>query len=360
MVISRAGILAQNAELIMKKLAIFNLETNSDSPVLAVGVDWILELSKYFSTTEVASTYVGETKYLGNIRVFELGGGSTGKRLRALTRLIRFSIPIILSKDDYTIFHHMSPRTAVFPGAIFRLMGIPQGLWYSHASKPLSLKVAVHTVNRIFTSAQQTMPISSPKNTFVGHGIPIKRFTELYQEFTQKNCVLFVGRINPVKRLDFLVSEVSRLEQRIPIVCIGPEFNGEYAQHLRTLAHQKKVDLTIKPSVYYQEVPQIMSCYKYFYSGTKGSVDKVALEASLSGCLILTTEEITLKLSGMDRVWKAIGQRPPQTIGNQIKLLAEIGTTELKSLHHLLIEECRKKNDLSKTIFKIVKIMEEM
>jgi len=348
---------ASDAGINMQKLLIFNLETNSESPVLAVGIDWIVELSKHFDSTEVGSTHVGKRNELGKIRVEEIGGGNLLKRFRAILRLGRLSVPLIFHRGEYFVFHHMSPRTAVFPGIIFRMIGIPQGLWYSHASKPISLRIAKKTVNYIFTSTQKSFPIHSNKISIVGHGIPIKKFKGIRGTVRRTGAILYLGRISPVKQLNFLIEELSRVRSQLPVVFVGSEDQSAYARELNMMAKKAQINLTINKSINYSEVPQMMSSFKYFYSGTRGSVDKVALEAAIAGCLILSVEQITLDLTGMSSGWAFIKQKTPQNIADQIRFLESLEDGELRKLQKIVTEECIEKNNLNSTVTKIVQVL---
>ena len=343
----------------MRKLLIFNLETDSQSPVLAVGIEWILELSKHFELTQVVSTHVGDKSQLRNIKVIELGGGNLPKRLLAIIKLTLLSLPVLMDKSSYLIFHHMSRRTAVFPGLLFRFFGIRQGLWYSHASRPMSLKIAIRIVDQIFTSTKQSMPIGNTKTNYVGHGIPINKFRMFSDTGKHMGKVLYVGRISKVKRLDVLIREIAKLKVHKDIVFVGPEYKSAYARELQALAQEQGVELVIRPSVSYGEVPKLMASFKYFYSGTKGSVDKVALEAALSGCFVITMEQITIDLTGMSFAWDVIGKGIPQTISGQIQLLESLEAKECQKIRRNIIEDCQDKNNLTNTVSKIVTVLKE-
>lgn len=344
----------------MNKLAIFNLETDEDSAVLAVSIDWILELAKYFDSTEVISTHIGRRTRLKDIRVVELGGGDYLSRLRALFRLSHISFKIIRQRHEYVIFHHMSPRTAVYPGFLFRLFGIKQGLWYSHSSKPFALRLASKIVDMMFSSTYNSIPINSLKVHQVGHGIPINRFTQLSGNSKRKNGILYMGRISPVKRLDVLITEVSKLKPTVSLTFQGLGSSDDYAKALQESGKRNKVVIELKKEVNYQEVPDIMATFKFFYSGTRNSVDKVALEAALSGCLILSQEDMTLELTGMKLVWKKLGIEPPQSISGQVEQLQLIKDEDLKNYRSLISATCSNQNNLEVTAKKIGQALKDL
>ncbi len=341
----------------MKKLVIFNLQTDPSSPILGFTLDWIKGFQSHFLVTDVVSTHVGERLNLGKVRILKLGGGNTLSRIMAFLKLFKFALGLIPKRNEYYVFHHMSPRTAVFPGILFKLFGIPQALWYSHHAKPVSLRVAVHIVDQIFSSEKNSFPIVSNRAHFVGHGIPLSKFMKVNPIDERSNEILFLGRISPVKKLDNLLKEVSLLQRKLPVVIVGSSTNKDYVEKLRNESSSMEITLTIYGPVNYEQVQSVMKKYKYFYSGMQNSVDKSALEAAISGCFVLCTDEGTQGLSGMTRVWDALQTKIPETIHKQIEVLESVEDNQVPILRELLQIESRQRNDLDKTIFEISMIM---
>jgi len=341
----------------MKKLVIFNLRTDPASSVLGASIDWIEAFRDHFLVTDVVSTHVGKNVDLENVKILELGGGSTGARVKAVFRLFKFAIHIIRRRKEYLVFHHMSPRTAVFPGLLFMFFGIPQGLWYSHSSRPFSLRLSARIVDVIFSSEENSLPLSVQNAHFVGHGISLKRFGTNQSIDSRNNAILFIGRISPIKNLTNLINEVALLGKRLPIVLIGPQSDKKYIEYLRDCASTHKVSLKIKGSVNYSEVHSVMKQFKYFYSGMKNSVDKSALEAAMSGCLVLTTDLGTQELSGMKQAWELFVSDDVTNIHNQIEHLESLGAREINSLQEIVRNQSIRRNSLEDTIARIASIM---
>ena len=341
----------------MNKLVIFNLQTDANSSVLAASIDWIEEFRNHFSVTDVVSTHVGKTTEVKNVRLLEIGGGSQWARIVAVLILTRFALYLIPRRKNCLIFHHMSPRTAVFPGILFKAFRIPQGLWYSHSSKPYSLMISARIVDFIFSSEKNSLPVQSSNAHYVGHGISLKRFGVSQPVTNRKNAVLFIGRISPIKNIFALIDEVSLLDSKIPIKLIGPQFDSKYAKELLRYATEKGIPLSIDDSVTYDKVPFIMSQYKYFYSGMKLSVDKSSLEAAISGCFVLTTDLGTQKLSGMRKLWEMNTPRDLDSIHKQIQFLETISARELNDFQGLVRNEAIIRNSLEKTILKMASLM---
>jgi hypothetical protein len=117
------------------RIVIFNLSMNLDNHVLANTNLWVNEFSKHFERVHVYSTHVGRYSVPNNVCVEEIGGGSFRKRAVALAKLTFIAFKLYKVRKDVVVFHHQSPRTAVYPGIIFRIFGVNQGLWYSHSSR---------------------------------------------------------------------------------------------------------------------------------------------------------------------------------------------------------------------------------
>jgi len=341
----------------MKKLVIFNLRTDPASSVLGASIDWIEAFRDHFLVTDVVSTHVGKDVQLKNVRILELGGGSTRARIRAILMLFKFGIYLIVRRKEYLVFHHMSPRTAVFPGILFMIFGIPQGLWYSHSSRPLALRLSARIVDFIFSSEENSLPLKVQNTHFVGHGISLKRFGTNQPLGSRTWAILFVGRISPIKKLTHLIDEVALLGKKLPIMLIGPQSDMKYIEELKNCASAQNVSLTIDKPVNYDDVHSVMKKFKYFYSGMRNSVDKSALEAAMSGCLVLTIDSGTQDLSGMKRVWEKFVSSDISTIHNQIELLESLEEREIKVLQETVRNESIRRNSLEDTIARIASIM---
>ena len=97
--------------------------------------------------------------------------------------------------------------------------------------------------------------------------------------------------------------------------------------------------------------------FKYFYSGMKNSVDKSALEAAISGCLVISTENGTLHLSGMRKAWDEFQLAIPNSIQGQIMQLEELKNQDISLFQQIAQADAISKNGIEKTIHQIAKIM---
>ena len=345
----------------MKRLIIYNLETNLDSHVLAAAHDWVESFANQAAEVVVYSTHVGAHSLPGNVEVNEIGGGSPRKKVIAIFRLIWSAIKEIPNCKDLIVFHHMSTRSLLITGLIYRSMGVKQGLWYSHSKKSISLKISHIFANKIFTSTSNAIPISSPKISFVGHGLKTQRF--LYRISTSprsRSGVVAVGRIVPIKKVELLIAAVFKSGMpELRITCLGPfEEESEYPQKLRNMAKLKKVDLVLKGAIPYDEIPDSLIKYDFIFTGTPRSVDKAVIEGALSGCFVISSEEQALKLTGMDKVFEELGFRGIPTLEEQLVTLSGLHAREKELLRSKLSTRARELNDLDRTTLEILRKIE--
>ena len=304
------------------KLLLFNLELDLDSKVLAASHDWVESFSKLYSEVIVFSTHIGKVSLPNNVSVIELGGGTTYKRIVAITRLLS-SIRIILKeRKSFVALHHMSTYSAAILGPIFKVLGVPQGLWYSHSVKSLSLAFSAKFVDFIYSSTQETLPHKSKKTRFFGHGIKISRF-EAAQIYTKKReGVVSVGRYAKVKNFETLL-EVALIAPSIRIDVYGPDGDSQYKASLMEEISKSSTHMSLYGPVSYEDIPDLLAGYDFFFSGTPKSVDKAAIEGALAGCFVVSQNRATIEVTGMSEVWQAMGKQIPTTLEQQFRILHE-------------------------------------
>ena len=345
----------------LKRLVIYNLETNLNSHVLAAAHDWIESFAKICDEVVVYSTHVGRVDLPSNVVVREIGGGSAFKRAIAVTRLIKSFMREIPKRRSLTVFHHMSTRSLLITGLFYKLMGVKQGLWYSHSKKSISLKFSYKFADKIFTSIPGATPISGAKVKYVGHGINSQRFLAGSSSLPERrDGIVALGRVTPVKKIESLIDAVSISGvANVTITCLGPADNtGKYPENLLKEAKKKGVVLILKKAIPYSEIPNALSEFDSIFTGTPKSVDKAVIEGALCGCFVISSEEQALKLTGMNYVLQALGFESIPTIDQQIIRLNQVSTREKERLRLFLRSKAAEINDVDKTTQNILRELE--
>lgn len=340
-------------------VVIYNLITDENDSVTAFAIDWIKAFAEISNAVVVFSTHVGKFEVPSNVTVIELGGGSIKKRLSGILKLYRSVIYIWNIRGKKFVFHHMSEKTAFLVGPILRILGIKQGLWYSHNRKSNILRSAVKFVNYVFSPTTNSFPIKTLKIRPVGHGINMSRFQRENNSVLKRTGIVSLGRISKVKHLEIIIDALSHVTTPRPaLTFIGPNMeDGKYVETLIKQAESSDVQLNLEGNIGYSQVPTVMSQFSMAFSGSPNTVDKSVLEAAAVGCFVLSENEFVLELSGMTSVWNSIGVKAPLEIANQIELLRphELDT----KLRELVSASSIEKNDIRNTAIKIMNFMAE-
>lgn len=341
----------------MKTLIIYNLETDLDSQVLAAAHDWVEAFAAQVDKVFVYSTHVGRTNLPSNVVVKELGGGSFLKRLVGLFRVYKSFVTSLKYRSNVCVFHHMSPRTLLIVGPLYKVAGIKQGLWYSHSKKSPSLRYSQGFANKIFTSTPSAIPIANGRVRYVGHGIKSKPLLgALDNSKVKREGILALGRIVPIKNIEFAISAISQSKYRnIKLTCIGPhQKDSLYVEFLRNQADSNQVILSIVQVIPYSKVPQVLAGFEYIFTGTPRSVDKVVIEGAMSGCFVLTLEKEILKMTGMLEIWRELGYSDVPQLEEQLNILGALDVEMEQALRAKLSTEAVARNEINSTVKKIL------
>jgi glycosyltransferase involved in cell wall biosynthesis len=338
----------------IEKLYIFNLATDLDNTLLAFTHDWIRACLSEANSVEVVSTHIGRIDLPSNVRVREIGGGNFPKRVVGILRLLRITVEIGLNRKQAVVFFHMTNRVAALIGLPLRIIGVRQGLWYSHSSIPISLKFAAKFSNILFSSSPHALPISNEKCKYVNHGIDFSRFPAVANlEIDPQNTFISLGRVSPIKNLELFIDAVSKSKSASKIINLaGPSCaESEYQKSLVKFAETVGITLRFLGEVPYPQVPTLLSQFSICYTGNPRTTDKAAIEAAAVGCFVISNEPDTRKLTGMTEYWQINGIDPSDLV-SQINFLLDV-QMEPKLRLEISIR-ARERNNVTNTIEKIM------
>lgn len=336
------------------QVIVFNLATDDNNPLLAFTIDWVKAFGEISNVTEVFSTHVGTHTLPGNIKVHEIGGGTALLKTLAILKLLCHGMRIITTTRNTVIFHHMSTYTAVILGPLFKARGFKQGLWYSHNRDSIILRVGSLMVSDIFTPTADSFPFKSKKLHSVGHGINVRKFKYQMDYKLKRSGIVSLGRISKVKRLDKLITGLFESGVNgLSISLIGPSRNlDNLYESLTNLGIEYGISLKFLPPISHSKVAETLMKYSMCYTGSPNTVDKSAIEGALAGCFVLSENINVLEQTGMNEVWKVIGQEAPNTISRQLQILSTYESR--KDLREILVQNAARRNNLDLTASKIL------
>lgn len=345
----------------MTNLILFNIETDETSKYLSANLDWIESLATQFDHVKVYSTHVGKFTVPSNVIIRELGGGSAFKRMYGFIRLIKCMLMIIKNRKRSVVLYHMVTKVPTIISLPLKLVGVKQALWYSHSSKSLSLNWVLKNVNYVFTPTKSSFPIESYKVIISGQGISSKNFSNLQKK--SRKGVISVGRVVPIKQIELFISAYSCLstkerEEFSPLTLVGDlETDQAYLHGLKEMAAASDLELRLVPQIPRNELIDHLNDAKYYFMGTPKSLDKAAVEAAMSGCLVLTGNPEDFQYLGLRNFWKKYENEMEAGFVHQMQIFSSLPDQEFVQLHQEVALEARKINNIDALMAKISRKM---
>ncbi len=283
------------------KLLIITQTIDSEDSALGFFHRWVEEFARQAERVEVVCLYEGSHDLPSNVRVHSLGKESG--RAGRLQYILAFYKHIIRLRRSYdAVFVHMNPEYVLLGSFLWRILGKPITLWYTHGTVAPKLRIAVRLADRVFTASERSMRIETSKRVVIGHGIDIGRFSPNGAQMQrERRGVITIGRISRVKRLDLSIEAMAALYSRgidTSFTIVGAPITKEdraYERELRELAQEKGVAAQAKflGPMRHDRIPEILSGAAVFlHTSETGSVDKVVIEALAMDVPVVTTSGI--------------------------------------------------------------------
>jgi len=283
------------------KLLICTQSVDLQDPNLGSFHQWIEEFAKHCEKVTIICLREGEHALPANVEVLSLGKEKGSLRLERIARFYRF---IISRRRDYdAVFVHMNPEYVVLGGVLWRLWGKKVGLWYTHKSVDLKLRIATLFANVIFTASKESFRLSSKKVRVTGHGIDTGRFAcppRAKRASADPLRIITIGRISPTKHLSEMLGVLETLYGRgIPFMftivgIAATEKDRVYERSIRARAATLPFadTITFAGPKDQTEVARLLCVSDVFLNlSTTGSLDKAVLEAMSAGVVPVTTNE---------------------------------------------------------------------
>jgi glycosyltransferase involved in cell wall biosynthesis len=346
-----------------KKLMLFNLELDNKSLLLRSNIAWLFALEEYFDEILVVSTRVGETPFgLKKTTVLETGGGNTWKRIKAILKFTKLLPSIYRDRRSTFIFHHMSHRTAIYPGIVARAFGVKQALWFSHEHKPASLCFATFFVNRVFSPSIQSFPLNTRKLVAVGQAIDTSKFpwNRKLTSYRRVNDIVTIGRVSRSKHLMQafeIFEDAQNPKENKVIYAIGPTQDLVYQREIEEKSGVLGIRIEFLGPIDSGDIASSLSDFCYYFSGTTKGVDRALIEAGVSGCLILSTNLGAMRLVGMSKYWLQKLDMELPSLDVQYQVLSSLSSEQRQELGKYVRKFTISNNDIKSTVNKIVREM---
>jgi len=343
------------------KLLITTQAVDKNHPILGFFIGWLCEFSQHFSEVHVICLQKGDYTLPQNVFVYSLGKENGESRIKYIVRFYRYFFHIFYTvRVDY-VFFHMGAIYNILAFPFFfarRFFGTQFYWWKAHGHINWIGKMALLFVDRIYTSTESGFRIATQKRHIVGQAIDTTLFVPPLSEVTRTKEIIFVGRIMPVKHIeDFIKTAQILLEEdaSITFTIVGP--NGDALYYKKQV--EKVASLGLAQTIIFagsKTQEELVILYQravvFLNTSRTHSMDKTVLEATLCGCIPVTSNKAFTDL--LDRDGLYVENQSPDSYATLIKkILAYTDYDEIqKQLQQTVIEK-HSLSTFSKSIFNI-------
>lgn len=282
------------------KLLIITQKVDVNDPVLGFFHRWIEEFSKHCEKTTVICLSKGEYHLPSNVKVFSLGKekelrevaglGNSGmsvpeEQLRKAGYILNFYKYIWRERRNYdAVFIHMNQEYVLLGGLVWKLMGKKVMMWRNHSIGSFLTSIAVLLCDRVFCTSEYSYTARFKKTKIMPVGIDIDIFKKEASIRREKGWILYVGRIDPIKKVDVLIKALKILDgEGVDFRCYlyGPSSDKKYYVSMRELASPLMRDgkIVFSGSLSNEKIASVCNQYDVSVNmSAKGSFDKTIME----------------------------------------------------------------------------------
>ncbi|MCR4334671.1 MAG: glycosyltransferase family 4 protein [Patescibacteria group bacterium] len=272
------------------KILIMTQKVDMNDDVLGFFHGWLKEFSKYFSKITVICLGKGEYDLPQNIKVFSLGKEEKVSRSRYVINFLKI---IWKERSEYdVVFVHMNKEYVLLGFLLWKILRKKILFWYNHPLADIfALKASLFADVLLYTSPQSYF--SKIKKAIQ---MPVGIDTTLFKnnnEQCDRNSILSLGRISPIKNTHLLVEAVNQLNRgglKINTTFVGNvlEKDNDYYENLKNNSQ----DINFEKAIANKDSVVVYNHNAIFVNMTKsGSFDKTIFEAMACERIVVASNE---------------------------------------------------------------------
>lgn len=349
-------------------LLLMTQQVDAEHDVLGFTVDWIRALASQVDRLDVLTGYVGEYDLPENVTVRSYGKERGFGKLR---RVVEFQRQCArYSRADFdAVFVHMIPTYVIASWPWLGASGVPFVLWYAHSETDLKLRVAHHLVDRVVTATDASFRLDSEKVAVLGHGIDTTMFTPGPPE-TERDLLLGLGRLDPVKNFGILIDAVDLLRDRgrdvrLRIVGETSEYT-EYEADLRARVAYRELEdrITFVGTVPHDSVvTEYRRAGAFLNASETGSLDKTEIESMACETPTISSNDSyrgMIRDSRLDESLLTFPSDEVSILADRIETLCEMDAATYRDLGEVSRSLARERHDVEALMRKLVAEIEDV
>ena len=343
------------------KLLILTQKVDKEDPTLGFFHNWILEFTKNVDKVSVICLEKGDYDLPQNVKVYSLGKESGRSKIKYVKNF--FNLILGLNREYDAVFVHMNQEYVLLGGFIWKILGKKIYFWRNHLEGGLFTRISVWLSNKVFCTSKTSFTAKFKKTILMPVGIDTDKFVKLESLKVNKlkNSILFLGRMDKIKKPDLLIEALDILNKKnINFVCDfygDPTLKtGDYFDLIKkkVLGSDLKNKINFYKAVANYETPKIYSEHSIYVNLTPaGSFDKTILEAAACGCLLVVANKSLLGEID-DRM---ITGESAEDIAERIEFWFDISEAERKKVLDGLKKYVTKNHSVAVLIEKIEEII---
>ena len=290
------------------KLLICTQAIDLDDPVLGFFCRWVEEFSKHCQSVQVICLKEGRHSLPANVHIHSLGKEHvyripyTVYRIRSVQRILyalRFWRHIWRLRREYdSVFVHMNQEYVLLGGKFWRLWRKRVVLWRNHKIGSTWTRIAGFLAHAVCHTSPSAFVAKFKNAVRMPIGIDTNFFT-LPAKPAPRGTILFLGRLDPVKKPELFLSALKKLHD------VGVEFHADIygdptdsnSAHVAEFKSQSESlvasgALMLHKGVSNDKTPAIYAEHAIYVNLTlPGSFDKTIGEAMASGCVAVVAND---------------------------------------------------------------------
>lgn len=347
------------------KLLIITQKVDKNDPILGFFHGWVEEFAKNVEKLTVVCLGVGEYDLPQNVQVFSLGKKIGASKLKYIWNFYKYIFK--LQKEYDAVFVHMNKEYVVLGGLFWKLWDKRVALWYNHPFGDFIAKISVFLSDNVFYTSPQAFTSKYKKSKQMPAGINTNFFKKIEGVEKQRNSLLFLGRISPIKNLDLLIKSVISINKSgndLNLNIYGGPVNRvdySYIDNLKNETKKQNTFIKFNGTIENYKTPRIFNEHELFVNLTpSGSLDKTTLEAMSCETLVLVSNKYFEGVLNEDlKNIILFKEKDLDDLTLKIKQIFELNDEEKKKISKELREIVVQKHSLIFLVKEVIKTLSE-